>query len=266
MGRGFGRGRRSGAPFGSVGDRTAVARPACFFPGKQDRRTPGRLLSEDLDGKRPFLDTLGWPNLLGAAAKWGVALAEVVEVARPLAALGIALPPLDQLASFPGNKIDERLVELLSEDLDSERPFLDTLGWPNLLGAAAKWGVALAEVVEVARPLAALGIALPPLDQLAPWRQIDKRLVEHLSEDLDSEPPFLDSVGWPHLSRAARQVGRGFGRGRRSGAPFGSVGDRTADARSAGFLPRKQNRQTPGRAIVGGPRQRAAVPRCGWLA
>ena len=97
----------------------------------------------------------------------GVALAEVVEVARPLAALGIALPPLDQLASFPGNKIDERLVELFRRTSTASRRS-SIGGWPRLLRARAQWEVSISEMIELVQPLVALGLCEVGLGKLLP--------------------------------------------------------------------------------------------------
>ena len=165
----------------------------------------GELLSRDVDGTAPFVNQVDAGQLIRASAKWGISLAEVVELARPLAAFGIVAADLDRLAAIP--QPDGRLVELLSWDPFGTAPFVNQVDVGQLIRASAKWGISLAEVVELARPLAGFGLVEPDLDQLAAMPQPDGRLGELLSRDLDGKAPFVNQVDVGQLIRASAKWG-----------------------------------------------------------
>ena len=160
---------------------------------------PLSLLSSRLKSVPPFSDDLPWPRLLQAAAQWESSLGEVLEIARPLAGLGVKLPPLDNEAARL--RPTPRTAQLLSRDFDAQPPFLDLLTVRHLLDAAARWECSLGEVLEMARPLAELGVKLPPLDDEAAGLRPTARMAQLL--DADARPPFLDSLTPAQLFKAA---------------------------------------------------------------
>jgi hypothetical protein len=127
------------------------------------------LLSRDLDGGAPFVDQLNIGQLIKASGKWGIPLAEVMELARPLA--GFVAPDLDRLAAVL--QTDARLPQLLSWGLEGTVPVVDQVDVGQLIKASAKWGIPLAEVVKLARPLVGFGLVTPDLDRLAAMPQLD---------------------------------------------------------------------------------------------
>ena len=160
------------------------------------------LLSRDLDGVPPFLDEVDAAQLIRASLEGGIPLAEMVELARPLAEAGLVTADLDRLAAMPA--INERQAVLLSSDLDGTMPFLSQVNAAQLIGASRTWDAPLAEVVELARPLAEVGLVTADLDRLAAMSALDERQVDLLSSDLDGTTPFLSRVNAAQLIGASR--------------------------------------------------------------
>ena len=169
------------------------------------RPTDSVLLSVDLDGQQPWLDSgdqVPLAHVARAARRLGYT---PVELGQRLRALGyLVAPGLDRLAADPDDLL------LTSRDLDGTRPFLD-LDLPvpamHLLRAAHRTGRA---VRDVARRLEALGHLVGADLELTSALAFEPRDATLTSADLDGAHPWLDPAEVVHpgqVLRAAEHLG-----------------------------------------------------------
>lgn len=127
------------------------------------------LLPRDLDGSAPWREGVVPPgHILKAAQEFAAPVADIVARLRRLAPLGITLPPDDVLNAVATLTVDERDMKLLSRDFDSSAPWLEGAVPPqHILKAAQRFGEPVGEIIARLRRLTALGIKLPPEQELA---------------------------------------------------------------------------------------------------
>jgi caspase domain-containing protein len=147
----------------------------------------------------------GWrsiTDLIQTAQDLELSLSQIVDLASPLAAVGLHIPALAQLKNAPLSKMQ---LCLLSEELDGEYPFVNSLNNAHLSYAAKILKKSITEIKEIARSLAIYGINIPDLGY-------DVALTEEqlwlLSENIDGEPPFISTFNVGHLLYAATKGGK----------------------------------------------------------
>lgn len=160
-----------------------------------------RILSRDFDGKAPWLDAIAPAQIAMAAARPTHLVGKVDELARALGALGAELPLPHDVSPTPA--LTERQLSLLSPNLGSVGPWLDTITPVQLALAAAKWSLTIGEVIFLARPLADLGVKIPDLGHIPPDLRFNETQIELLSRHLTGLSPWLDGIMPAHLIRAA---------------------------------------------------------------
>ncbi|MGW8995411.1 wHTH domain-containing protein [Streptomyces zhihengii] len=170
------------------------------------------LLSRDLDGVGPWLDT-------GEPVSYRHVLLSAVKTRSAPHAVAMRLRQWGLTVSEPVNAPDVPFtsddVRLLSRDLDSNHPWLDVdepVGRAHVLLAAVRMERAPR---EIARRLGDLGFSVPALDALPDVRCTsgDELL---LSGDLDGQAPWLELEGgqpvpFQHLVLAAARMRTGVG-------------------------------------------------------
>jgi hypothetical protein len=144
-------------------------------------------------------------HILYASKQLGKSLAEIGELARPMAAFGISLPNIDAFADNNQPFRDEQLT-LLSYQLNGAPPFLDALSVGTLLYAAKQLQKPIVEIVETARSLERFGITIPQLDALLESSLGAEQMIVLLSRDFDGMPPFVDSIKVDHLLLGAEAL------------------------------------------------------------
>ncbi|ABW14693.1 peptidase C14 caspase catalytic subunit p20 [Parafrankia sp. EAN1pec] len=161
------------------------------------------LLSRDLDGEEPWLDS-DRPVPVGHLAVTAVRTGRSVgQVAARLAAFGLTV------ADRVPDQLDPDDAILLSRDLDSRWPWLDPdrpIPPAHLAVTAVRTG---RSVGQVAARLAALGFTVADLATVPD--QLDRGDLILLSRGLDGRSPWLDSdrpVQAVHLAEAAVRTGR----------------------------------------------------------
>jgi hypothetical protein len=133
----------------------------------------------------------GWDNvgaLIDVATSWNLSLIETAELALPLAAAGVSLPPLHPFKN--GISLNDAQLSLLSEDLDGKHPFLDELSTAHLLYAGKKLKKSMAEIAELVRPLTDFGVDIPKLDIFQNSTDLGDNQILLLSQRLNGHPPL----------------------------------------------------------------------------
>ena len=120
------------------------------------------LLSQYQEGESAQFAKITMGQILMASVKWGMPIADVLELARPLARLSLTDFDDDQLSEWDSVRFSLRQVQLLSRDLDGEGPWLKKVGTKQLMRASGKWGMTIEEVLELARPLVKLSLMRTP--------------------------------------------------------------------------------------------------------
>ena len=174
------------------------------------------LLSEDGDGRPPWVEKVGGPQLVGAAGKSGVPPSQLLGRAKQLANAGLA-DLSGALASVDFGKLEKLELTthdrlLLSRDSDGNPPWVEKVGPRQMVGATRESGVPLSQLLGRARQIAEAGLvelseglASADFDQLERFDLTpgDWRI---LSRFLDGESPWAEELGLPHLACAAKQL------------------------------------------------------------
>lgn len=90
--------------------------------------------------------------ILRASHRWSMSVSDVAELAQPLLEFGLAFNfdpnalPVDFVAS-------DRLVQLLSRDIDGEAPWVGQLDIGQFLKASHKWSLPIRQVMDIAGPI-----------------------------------------------------------------------------------------------------------------
>ncbi|WP_295884620.1 hypothetical protein [uncultured Thiohalocapsa sp.] len=132
-------------------------------------------------------------RLIGKARDWSIPLAEAIEQAEPLSALGIKIPRLNPAGAV--ESLDERCLKLLSGNLDTRYLNRDSVSRVQLLQAALEWSISIERVSEIAEPLRVLGVEVAKIDNLDPSMARNEALVlaaETLGRYIDWERARLD--------------------------------------------------------------------------
>jgi hypothetical protein len=160
------------------------------------------LLSRDLDGREPWLETVSIFHLLRASAQTGQPVGAILARLERFAPLGLEFLYVDRVLLRELTVSSEDL-DLLPEDLDDLLHSGVQLSLPDLLYAALDIGESVGAVLERLERFEALGLELPPgdSDELSDL-YIEREDIVVLSENLDGEEPWIETVSPFHLLRA----------------------------------------------------------------
>ena len=92
-------------------------------------------------------------EIFGVSVRYGMPIADVLELARPLIKLSLTDFDDDQLSELGSISFSSRQIELFSRHLNGEKPWLDKITTGQILKASEKWELAITDVLELARPL-----------------------------------------------------------------------------------------------------------------
>jgi hypothetical protein len=157
------------------------------------------LLSRNLDGKALDARRIPAARLVAAAIEWTVSLGEVMELARPLAKIGVQLPNINELAT-DFRPTQEHAI-MLSKDLDGRPVWLDFLPGNHLLSAIWARGFTMDQLNDLSQPLVAIGAAAAP-PRLEPELVSSWDVLEFLSCDLDGKSPWIEQATPLHVLKA----------------------------------------------------------------
>lgn len=144
-------------------------------------------------------------DLLRATIATGRTTLSILRELQPLVALGIVLP---EAAALPKILpcLDGRLtIDLLSRDLDGERPWISEITAANRLRFILKYDFPVAETDAGLADLRAWGIKIPDLISLELARYREPRLLWLLTRNLEGRRPFIGRLTAVHLLAAACQ-------------------------------------------------------------
>jgi hypothetical protein len=151
----------------------------------------------------PAFDSLSVGSLLDLARTWGVSIAAIGKMARPLEVLGIRLPNLDGWTedALP----TDQQINLLSRNLNGKGHFTDTLTPFHLLLAAKKWAIPLTDVIDLARSLEVLGVCLPDLGSWTGDIILTEQQINLMSIQSFNSTFYFDTLTPSHLAHVMNQ-------------------------------------------------------------
>jgi len=151
--------------------------------------------------QRRFLDRIPAFHLVRSASEWPLELAEIKALARTLGGIGVPIPDLDTL---PDDLVlDELQLSLLPPLANSDAPESEAIPLGTLLGAGERYSLALGDVLDRAKPLLALGLTVPVVDDTARVFRADREQMDLISAGLNGKRPWVERVTIGHLLRAA---------------------------------------------------------------
>jgi hypothetical protein len=160
------------------------------------------LLSRNLNGRPPFVNSLSVLHLLVAATK--LSATEFADAGRSLAARGVAFPNLDIV--LEGSPLSDRELQLISNMLNGQPPYIDNLSFGHLMNAAEELELPRAEIAEISKSLATRGVCISNLEAFVNPPKLNERQLALLSRGLDGEPPFVDVLDEEHLLNAVKKI------------------------------------------------------------
>ena|GEM_PF-1314196 len=151
--------------------------PMGFRPTEQH----ALVLSREMNGKAPWLDSVPRGQLLAAASTARLTLDELAEVSRPLVEIGVTapLPPVS-----PDLVSRDEVLAFLSADLDRRDPWIDEATPLHILRACIQWSKPWGEVVAFAEELGILPAGSPALVPEAQTFRPVQRHLQILFQDL----------------------------------------------------------------------------------
>ncbi len=160
------------------------------------------LLSSNLDGKGPWLESVSIAHLLKASWLWSFTLGEVAEIARPLAMLGVPLPDLDRFPrDFRLSDVHHRLLRDTFKGSTSPR---DSISLGSLLEAETDLSLPLRELMKLIQPLADLGLATPSPRQVPPTSELTEQHRVLISDGFNGRSPWLTAIPLHHILMATK--------------------------------------------------------------
>lgn len=137
-------------------------------------------------------------HLAVAAGNASMSLGALLARTQPLAALGVVLPEIPD--AMHGMELDDLLLRLVSRDVDSVAPWSRDLSLVRCVRMAAKYKISVAEVLQKAGVLAALGFTLPHLSAEKAQYTPDDEMGHFLSVCGGIHPIEGDRLTWRQLT------------------------------------------------------------------
>jgi hypothetical protein len=149
-------------------------------------------------------DALSVADLLFFHRQYGLPMAEIAELVRPLSLWGIRVPDLDAFQDAP--ELSEFERRLLNSEFGGLGSFVGTLGFGHLLAARTHSRIPTTELAAAVRSLAARGIEVLGFDVLHESTVLTHQQLVILSRHFNGRAPYVDNLRLAHLMVAAKRL------------------------------------------------------------
>jgi hypothetical protein len=167
----------------------------------------GRILSDDGEGKPPFIKSLSLGRALATNLVLGITLAELVQALRPYEMIGITKFDLDKFSQL--GKVDFQTIRYLSSYLNDEysEESLNVMDPAHLYRAAVVYNRTPEQIAEAMMPLAEARLVEVNLPEATNSQSIQSVSRYLLSHDFDDRPPWRTDLKAFDIAFAAHRLG-----------------------------------------------------------